>query len=130
MIVGQDYPHFDRYDPYTPVHVTIRNNTPKKVHLLYNHFTLIDPAGRAYVIAPVRDVVEWVRYERWHRLYAPYYPAPVGQYVFREGRLAPGRDVQAVMFFHQATRYGQGIYTLRADIPENGQSMEFKFRLK
>lgn len=130
VIVGQEFPHFYRSDPFTPVYVTFRNNTSHKVQLKYSQFTLIDPHGREFIIAPVREVVDWLRYGRWDLYYAPYYPRPVGRYVFREGRLMPGSEIQAVMFFHQATRFGQGIYTLVARIPENMQPMEFRFRLK
>lgn len=130
LIVGQEFPHFQRSDPYTPIHVTFRNNTPSKISLKYSYFTLIDPKGREYILAPVVEVVDWVRYDRWDSYYAPYYPNPVGKYVFREGRLRPGKQLQAVMFFHQATRFGQGIYTLRANIPANRQPIEYKFRLK
>lgn len=130
LIVGQEFPHFNRHDPFTPVHVTFRNNTSHKVQLTYNQFTLIDPQGREFIIAPVRDVFDWLRYGRWDLFYERYYPRPVGNYVFREGRLMPGNEIQAVMFFHQATRFGQGIYTLVARIPENQQQLEFRFRLK
>ena len=129
LIVGQEYPRFHRDDPYTPIHVTFRNNLNRKVSLKHAYFTLIDPLGRKFVIAPTRNVVEWVRYDRWRHYYAPYYPSPVGRYVFREGRMLPRADLQAVMFFHQATHVGQGTYTLVAHIPENRRPIEFKFRL-
>lgn len=130
VIVGQKFPTFHRSDPFTPIHVTIRNNTPQKVQLKYSYFSLIDPAGREYVIASAPNVVDWLRYERWSRYYGPYYPQPIGRYVFREGRLDPGAEIQAVIFFHQATHYGQGTYTLMARIPENRQPLEHTFRLK
>lgn len=129
MIVGQELPRFDRSDPYTPIHVTFRNHTGRSIKLNYGYFTLIDPAGRRFIIAPVNRVVDWLRYEKWSRYYRPYYPNPIGRYVFREGILKPGREVQAVMFFHQATRYGQGTYRLIANIPENRQPIEYTFRL-
>ena len=129
VIVGQDFPHFYRSDPYTPVHITFRNNSPKKVQLKHSYFTLVDPGGHEFVIAPIPRVMDWLKWNHWHR-YARYYPTPIGRYVFREGRLSPGAEMEAVMFFHQATRWGQGTYTLRAAIPNNTQPVEFKFRLK
>ncbi len=130
LTVGQEFPTFYRSDPYTPIHVTIRNNTSERVQLRYSFFTLYDPAGRAYLIAPVRDVVHWLHLGRWNPYYAPYYPRPIGNYVFREGRLAPHDEIQAVIFFHQATHFGQGDYRLVANIPQNGRPTEFAFRLR
>lgn len=130
IIVGQKFPSFHRYDPYTPLHVTIRNNSDKWVQLQYSFFTLHDPEGRAYVIAPVDEVFDWLRFNYWDMYYASYYPRPVGDYVFREGKIKPHKEVQAVLFFNQATRHGQGVYRLVASIPENGKPVEFQFRLK
>lgn len=129
LFVGQKYPSFHRDDPYTPVHVTIRNNTSKPVQLRYSQFTLYNPDGRAYVIAPVREVFEWLRLRHWGMYYATYYPRPVGRYVFREGILKPHKEIQAIIFFNQATRFGQGSYRLVAKIPENNRPLEFQFRL-
>ncbi len=129
IFVGQKFPRFFRSDPYTPLHVTIRNNTGEPVQLLQNMFTLYDPQGRAYVIAPVDEVHEYIRYERWVRYYAPFYPHPVRNFIFREGRLKPNKQYEAVMFFNQATRFGQGTYRLVAVIPQNGPPIEFTFRL-
>jgi hypothetical protein len=129
VIVGQELPKFDRSDPYTPIHVTLRNTTNRRINLRYAYFTLVDPAGRQFVIAPVERVVDWIRYENWSRYYRPYYPSPIGRYVFREGMLKPGREIQAVVFFHQATRYGQGTYRMIVNIPENRRPLEFAFKL-
>lgn len=129
IIVGQRLEKFDRDDPFTPIHVTFRNVTNRKIHLSYSYFVLEDPAGRRYIVAPVNRVVDWLRYDRWGLFYRPHYPEPIGQYVFREGWLKPGREVQAVMFFHQATHAGQGIYKLHARIPENRKPLSFAFRL-
>ena len=129
IYVGQRFPRFYRSDPFTPLHVTIRNNTDKWIQLRYSQFTLFDPAGNAFVIAPVSQVHDWLRYERWVRYYAPYYPNPVREHIFREGRLKPHKEIQAVMFFNQATRFGQGTYRLVARIPQNGRPIEFTFRL-
>jgi hypothetical protein len=129
VFVGQKYPHFFRDDPYTPLHVTIRNNTDKWISLRYGMFTLFDPAGRAYVIAPVREVYDYIRYDRWMNYYAPFYPSPVRDFIFREGRLKPYKQYEAVIFFNQATHFGQGTYRLVVNIPQNGAPMEFLFRL-
>lgn len=130
IIVGQKFPTFHRSDPYTPIHVTIRNRSDEWIQLKYNYFTLFDSGDRAYVIAPVDEVFNWIRYERWARYYGPHFPQPATQYVFREGKLKPHKEVQAIMFFHQATRYGHGTYKLVANIPENNRPLEFSFRLK
>jgi hypothetical protein len=129
IFVGQKFPRFFRNDPYTPLYVTIRNNTSQWVQLRYGMFTLYDPAGRPFVIAPVDEVHEYIRFERWTSYYAPFYPHPVRSYIFREGRLKPNKQYEAVMFFNQATRFGQGTYRLVADIPQNGAPIEFRFRL-
>jgi hypothetical protein len=129
IIVGQEYPRFHRSDPFTPISVTVRNNTGKWIHLRHGQFTLFDPSGQAFVIAPVREVHDWLRYGRWDLHYGPWYPRPVGDFVFREGRLKPGKQLQTIMFFNQATRFGQGTYRLVANIPQNGRPLEFTFRL-
>jgi hypothetical protein len=131
MIVGQKYPQFQRTDPYTPIAITIRNNTNSEVQLRYTQFTLYDPQGRTFVIAPVDEVFDWLRYyQMWDPYYGPYFPRPVGKFVFREGRLKPHKEIQVVMFFNQATRYGEGHYKLVAQIPENLRPLEFTFRLE
>ena len=130
ITVGQEFPTFRRSDPYTPIHLTIRNNTSERVQLRYSFFTLHDPAGRTYLIAPLRDVIHWLRRGFWNPYYAPFYPRPISNYVFREGRLAPHGEIQAVVFFHQATHFGQGDYRLVANIPQNGRPTEFVFRLR
>ncbi len=130
VIVGQEYPSFDRSDPFTPVHITLLNNTKRKVEIHYSYFTLVDPHGHEYVIAPVQRVAPELTHERlrhfsWYRSYKP-----LRDYIFREGRMQPGTQYAAVAFFHQATRLGQGLYTLRVRIPENGKPLIFTFRLK
>jgi len=130
VIVGQRFPSFMRTDPYTPLHITVRNHSDSWIHLRYSYFTLVDPDGRAYVIAPVEEVFDWLRWGRWDPYYGSYYPRPIGDYVFREGRLKPRKEMQAVAFFHQATRFGQGLYTLVVNVPENQRPLEFAFRLE
>ena len=129
LIVGQKFPRFYRNDPFTPIHVTFRNNTDKWIPLRQGQFTLIDPEGRQYVIGQVDEVFDWLHYERWSHYYAPHYPNPIERYVFREGRLKPHKQIQAVLFFNQATHYGQGTYRLIANIPQNGRPLEYTFRL-
>jgi hypothetical protein len=129
VIVGQKLERFERRDPFTPIHVTFRNLSNRRIHLKYSQFALVDPAGRRFIVAPVDQVVDWLRYDRWYSYYGPYYPEPIGRYVFREGWLKPGRELQAVIFFHQATRFGQGVYNLRINIPENQRPLEFQFKL-
>jgi hypothetical protein len=130
VLVGQEFPHFDRSDPFTPIHITLRNNTKRKVDMRYSYFSLVDPEGRVFIIAPVDSVASHISHE-YLMGYSWYQRSKSPRnYVFREGRLQPDAQYAAVAFFHQATLYGQGVYTLRVHIPENRKPIEFTFRLK